>query len=79
MKDMDPLFGDSTPVLREDGVIELQARQTYELIEYRKWNNHGALPMRMWFRQEGFTADRCNLSGWEGKLYREYATYDIVK
>ena len=25
--------------------------EKFELIEYRRWNNHGALPMRIWFRQ----------------------------
>lgn len=75
--DLDPLFTDTAPVFRDDGIIEMTAEDgtVYELIEYRKWNNHGALPMRVWLRQEGVTEDRVNLGGWEGKLYREFAVY----
>jgi len=75
--DLDPVFGDASPVLREDGIIEMTAEDgtVWEFIEYRRWNNHGALPMRVWFKQAGHVADTCNLTGWEGRLYREYAAY----
>ena len=77
LEDLDPVFTNETPVLRKDGIIEMKADDgtVYELIEYRKWNNNGPMPMRVWLRQEGVTQDPCDLSGWEGKLYREYAAY----
>lgn len=77
LEELDPLFLDTAPVLREDGVIEMPAEDgtIYELIEYRKWNNRGAMPMRVWLRQEGITENQSDISGWEGKLYREYAVY----
>jgi len=76
-EDLDPILGDDAPVLRCDGMIEITAEngETFELIEYRRWNNSGALPMRIWFRQKGHHADKSDLTGWEGKLYREYAAY----
>jgi len=76
-EDLDPILGNHELVLRDNGVIELTAKngEKYELIEYRRWNNHGALPMRIWFRQEGHSADKCDLSGWEGKLYRTFKAY----
>lgn len=37
------------------------------LIPYYRWNNRGAHPMQVWFRQEGLQED----GNWEGKLYRE--------
>lgn len=74
---LDPQFTNEAPVLREDGIIEMKADDgtVYELIEYRKWNNNGPMPMRVWLRQEGVTRNLCDLTGWEGKLYREYAAY----
>lgn len=74
---LDPQFTNEAPVLREDGIIEMKADDgtVYELIEYRKWNNNGPMPMRVWLRQEGVTQDLCDLTGWEGKLYREYVAY----
>lgn len=77
LEDLDPLFTDTAPVFREDGIIEMTAEDgtVYELIEYRKWNNHGAMPMRVWLRQEGVTEDRVNLLDWTGKLYQEFAVY----
>ena len=45
---------------------------TLRLIEYRRWNNNGPLPMRIWFRQEGKGGDPRDLTGWDGMLYREW-------
>ena len=39
------------------------------------WQKNGPMPMRVWFRQEGVPQNLCDLTGWEGKLYREYAAY----
>ena len=77
-EDLDPILADDAPVLREDGMIELTAEngEKFELIEYRRWNNRGPLPMRIWFRQKGHRADKCDLTGWEGRLYREYCVFD---
>ena len=47
----------------------------YELIEYRKWNNHGPMPMRVWLRQEGVTENKLDLTGWEHRLYKEWKCY----
>jgi len=76
-EDLDPILGSDAPVLRDDGMIELTAEngEKFELIEYRRWNNRGPLPMRIWFRQKGHIADKSNLEGWEGKLYREYEAF----
>ena len=77
-EDLDPILADDAPVLRDDGMIELTAEngEIFELIEYRRWNNRGPLPMRIWFRQKGHTADKSDLTGWEKRLYREYCVFD---
>lgn len=73
-EELDPVLSSDPPVLREDGTVTVTttAGETLTLIEYRRWNNHGPLPMRVWFRQEGCVSDPSDLSGWEGKLYREW-------
>lgn len=72
--ELDPIFGDALPVLRDDGIIEVVDRDgvVHELIEYRRHNNRGAMPMRVWLRQEGITQDPSDLTGWENALYREW-------
>ena len=79
-EELDPVLADSAPVLNPDGTITVKAAdgESLTLIEYRRWNNNGPLPMRVWFRQEGCGSDPCDLAGWEGKLYREW-TYEGKK
>lgn len=48
----------------------------FTLIKYYTWNNRGAHPMRVWFRQSGLVSDPMNTEGWEGKLYRPCAEYE---
>ncbi len=71
---MDPVLSDEEPRLQEDGSITVTTEdgQSVRLIEYRRWNNHGALPMRVWLRQSGYAADPRDCAGWEDRLYREY-------
>ena len=73
-EDLDFELGDDPVQVNADGTLTVTSTdgRTFTLIEYRRWNNHGALPMRIWFRQRGHHADVCDLSGWEGKLYRTY-------
>ncbi len=72
--DLDPVLADSSPVLHHDGTVTVEAEngEVFTLTEYRRWNNRGALPMRIWFRQSGHRADPRDLSGWDGRLYREW-------
>ncbi len=72
-EDLDPLISKEEPVFNEDRTITLRTSKGDDLvlIPYRDWNNHGALPMRTWFRQEGYVTDPMNTEGWEGKLYRK--------
>ncbi len=65
---------DNLPQVNEDGTLTVTSTdgREFRLIEYRRWNNHGALPMRIWFKQKGHIADKSNLTGWDGKLYRVY-------
>jgi len=74
-EDLDFELGDDLPAENADGTLTVTSTdgRTFTLIEYRRWNNHGALPMRIWFRQRGHRADPCDLTGWEGKLYRVYS------
>ncbi len=62
------------PVANADGTLTVFTTdgEAARLIEYRRWNNGEPLPMRVWFRQAGYTPDPADLSGWEGRLYREY-------
>lgn len=64
----------SEPVMQENGLITVKTTDgaSVELIEYRRWNNHGPLPMSVWMRQHGYKSDTHALNGWEGKLYRRY-------
>ena len=73
-EDLDPVLSLDPPVKNPDGTLTVKTvdGDALTLIEYRRWNNHGALPMRVWFRQSGYDADPKDLSGWEGKLYREW-------
>lgn len=48
-----------------------------KLVPYYSWNNRGAGFMRVWLRQAGYVADVMNVQGWEGKLYRPYAEYEV--
>ncbi|MBQ4605802.1 MAG: hypothetical protein IJB15_03795, partial [Clostridia bacterium] len=58
--------------------LELQDDQTItgktadgtccRLIPYYRWNNRGAYPMQVWFRQENWQEQQ----DWEGKLYDLY-------
>ena len=75
-EELDPVLADSAPVLNPDGTITVKTAdgESLTLIEYRRWNNSGPLPMRVWFRQEGCGSDPCDLAGWEGKLYREWTS-----
>jgi hypothetical protein len=62
--------------MNADATIDVETDLgTFKLIEYRNWNNNGALPMRIWFRQSGYKTDKRNLCGWEGKLYRDFASF----
>ena len=72
-EDLDPVLADTPPVPAPDGTVRVKTVSGDELvlIEYRNWNNRGALPMRVWFRQEGEVSDPFDLTGWEGALYRE--------
>lgn len=72
--ELDPIFGDAAPTLRDDGVIELADRDgtVYELIEYRRHNNRGAMPMRVWLKQNGMKQNPSDLTGWGNALYREW-------
>ncbi len=72
--DLDAELGDGEPVMNCDGTVSVKDRDgnDVKLIEYRSWNNHGALPMRVWLRQSGYHADPFDVTGWDGKLYRPY-------
>ena len=72
--DLDPVLSKDPPVRNADGTVTVKTSDgdALTLIEYRRWNNRGPLPMRVWFRQEGCTSDPCDLSGWERTLYREW-------
>lgn len=75
-EDLDPLLSENAPVMNADATIDVETDLgTFKLIEYRNWNNNGALPMRIWFRQSGYKTDKRNLCGWEGKLYRDFASF----
>ena len=65
--------------MNPDGSITVKSKsgEEFTLIEYRKWNNHGALPMRIWFKQDGHVSNPAETDGWEGKLYRPYAEYQL--
>ncbi len=78
-EDLDFILGDDTPVMNSDGSITVKSEsgEEFTLIEYGKWNNNGALPMRIWFRQSGYTSNPMNTDGWDGLLYRTYAEYNI--
>ncbi|MBQ7720332.1 MAG: glycoside hydrolase family 127 protein, partial [Clostridia bacterium] len=72
--DLDAELGDSEPMMNCDGTVSVKDKDgnDVKLIEYRSWNNHGALPMRVWLRQSGYHADPFDVTGWDGKLYRPY-------
>ena len=73
-EDLDPVLSLDPPVKNPDGTLTVKTGDgdTLTLIEYRRWNNRGPLPMRVWFRQSGHDADPRDISGWEGTLYREW-------
>lgn len=73
-EDLDPVLSSDPPVLNADGTVTVRTADggSLTLIEYRRWNNRGPLPMRVWFRQEGWSGDPRDLSGWDGLLYREW-------
>jgi len=74
-EDLDPVLAADLPVRNPDGTltVKTEAEDALTLIEYRRWNNRGPLPMRIWFRQSGQRGDPCDLTGWEGRLYREWS------
>ena len=77
-EDLDFELSDSEPLtLNADGTVsgKRASGEDVKLIPYYSWNNRGALPMRVWFRQKGYVTDVMNTDGWEGKLYRPYAEY----
>lgn len=73
-EELDPVLSSDPPVLNGDGTVTVTTEdgEALTLIEYRRWNNNGPLPMRIWFRQAGWSGDPRDLSGWEGRLYREW-------
>ena len=70
---LDPVLSAEPPELRPDGSVTVRTAdgEVLGLTEYRSWNNRGKLPMRVWLQQAGLSQDPCDLTGWEGKLYRE--------
>ena len=74
-EELDPVLSADEPALQPDGTVAVKtvSGETVTLIEYRRWNNRGPLPMRVWFRQDGCASDPRDLVGWEGKLYREWS------
>ena len=74
-EDLDPVLAADPPVQNPDGTLTMktEAGDMLTLIEYRRWNNRGPLPMRIWFRQAGWRGDPCDITGWEGRLYREWS------
>lgn len=73
-EDLDPVLDISDPQLNEDGTVSVTSvdGEVLKLIRYRDWNNNGPLPMRVWFRQSGLISAPGDLTGWDGKLYREF-------
>ena len=73
-EELDPVLSPDDPEEKDDGTVTVRTEGGEELVltEYRRWNNRGPLPMRVWFRQSGLRADPCDLDGWEGRLYREW-------
>ena len=57
-------------VLQNDGTITGKTADgaCCRLIPYYRWNNRGAYPMQVWFRQENWQEQQ----DWEGKLYDLY-------
>lgn len=57
-------------VLQNDGIITGKTADgtCCRLIPYYRWNNRGAYPMQVWFRQENWQEQQ----DWEGKLYDLY-------
>lgn len=70
----DPILANTAPVLTEGGTIRCATSDgnAVELIEYRRWNNRGPLPMAVWLRQDGGCEANSN---WDGKLYQTYRAY----
>ena len=73
-EDLDPVLSSDPPVMNDNGTVTVKTAdgEALTLIEYRRWNNRGPLPMRIWFRQAGWSGDPRDLSGWDGLLYREW-------
>ena len=78
-EELDFTLGSDKPVMNSDGTVTVKSKdgEEFTLIEYRTWNNNGPLPMRIWFRQDGYVTDTMNTDGWEGLLYRPFAEYDM--
>ena len=72
--ELDIELDSSEPEITDDGSVFVTTvgGERVKLIEYRGWNNNGPLPMRVWLRQSGYSADTHDLSGWECRLYRPY-------
>ena len=71
------LSDEAALVLNTDGTISGK-RDTGEdviLSPYHLWNNRGAHPMRVWFKQNGYVTDQMTTEGWDGLLYRSYKEY----
>lgn len=78
-EELDFTLGSDKPVMNSDGTVTVKSKdgEEFTLIEYRTWNNNGPLPMRIWFRQDGYVTDTMNTDGWEALLYRPFAEYDM--
>ena len=65
-----PLAACPELVLQDDRTITGKTAEGTDcrLIPYHRWNNRGAYPMQVWFRQEMWREQQ----DWEGKLYDLY-------
>ena len=61
-EELDFTLGSDKPVMNSDGTVTVKSKdgEEFTLIEYRTWNNNGPLPMRIWFRQDGYVTDTMN-------------------
>lgn len=73
------ISADAKLVLNDDGTISGKKSDgsDFLLIKYYTWNNRGAYPMRVWFRQENLKWDSMDTSGWDKKLYRPCTEYNV--
>lgn len=73
--DLDLELDERAPQLKPDGSLEVYTTdgRAFSLTEYRRWNNRGALPMRVWLRQKGLASNPLDIEGWADLLYRPIA------